>query len=115
MYRLFVFDIDGTLLTSNHHLPESVFSSINKIKSKGCQITLATGRSSQWTGPVLDELQVELPHISSGGSVINNRICNELLFHEPIDSDIVKQMVDIVVCKTKLDMMAYGNSLMATQ
>ena len=94
MYKLFVFDIDGTLLTSDHHLPESVNASIQRIKAKGCQFTVATGRSLVWTKPVLDELKVDIPHISSGGSVIGTRDDNHLIFHQPFENDVIRHILD---------------------
>lgn len=94
MYKLFVFDIDGTLLTSNHHLPETVNDSIQRIKAKGCQFTVATGRSLVWTEPVLEELKVDLPHISSGGSVIGKRNYDHLIFHQPLEFDVVRGILD---------------------
>ena len=45
MIRLIVSDVDGTLLGSDHKLPECNLQAIKKIKEKGIPFALASGRS----------------------------------------------------------------------
>ena len=42
--RIAFFDIDGTLLPPDHHLPESTVAALNILRAKGVQLYLATGR-----------------------------------------------------------------------
>ena len=41
--RIAFFDIDGTLLPPDHHLPESTVAALNILRAKGVQLYLATG------------------------------------------------------------------------
>ena len=44
MKKIAFFDIDGTLLPPDHHLPESTVAALNILRAKGVQLYLATGR-----------------------------------------------------------------------
>ena len=37
--RIAFFDIDGTLLPPDHHLPESTVAALNILRAKGVQLT----------------------------------------------------------------------------
>ena len=42
--RIAFFDIDGTLLPPDHHLPESTVAALNILRAKGVQLYLARCR-----------------------------------------------------------------------
>ncbi|MEL7658821.1 MAG: HAD-IIB family hydrolase, partial [Bacillota bacterium] len=94
MNKVFVFDIDGTLLNGNLHLTDCVLSAINHIKGKGCKITIATGRSALWSIPILDKLQIGIPYISSGGACIKDPVNNNIFFQNNIDKSLVYQLLN---------------------
>ena len=47
MKKIAFFDIDGTLLPPDHHLPESTVAALNILRAKGVQLYLATGRAPE--------------------------------------------------------------------
>ena len=61
--RIAFFDIDGTLLPPDHHLPESTVAALNILRAKGVQLYLATGRPPYH----LHYLKKDLPFEFDGG------------------------------------------------
>ena len=44
--RIAFFDIDGTLLPPDHHLPEPTVAALNILRAKGVQLYLAARRTT---------------------------------------------------------------------
>jgi len=72
-YRLLVFDIDGTLLDSNHLLQEKTRTVLKKCQERGIWVTIATGKNWDAVGPLADELDIRVPLILSNGALLENR------------------------------------------
>ncbi len=70
MGRLFVFDLDGTLLGPDHRLPRETVEFLTRELVHKHRFTIATGRSLASTRPFLRELGVGLPVILYNGAVI---------------------------------------------
>ena len=68
--RIAFFDIDGTLLPPDHHLPESTVAALNILRAKGVQLYLATGRPPYH----LHYLKKDLPFEFDGMVMMNG--CN---------------------------------------
>jgi Cof subfamily protein (haloacid dehalogenase superfamily) len=71
--RLVVSDLDGTLLSPEHTLTDSVKNAVRKFVAAGGLFTIATGRFGPTTRAVVDELDIELPYILCNGAVIEDR------------------------------------------
>lgn len=69
-YRLFVSDIDGTLINEDRKISEENKKMIALYRQRGGQITLATGRSFAETQKFIKELELELPVILCNGAVL---------------------------------------------
>jgi Cof subfamily protein (haloacid dehalogenase superfamily) len=79
-YDLVVTDIDGTLVTSQNTIPTSVGPLIEQVQARGIGVTLATGRPRMTTTPILSELRLTLPYISSGGAFIFDPARQQILY-----------------------------------
>jgi Cof subfamily protein (haloacid dehalogenase superfamily) len=55
---LVALDIDGTVLHEDGHLAPEVVDAVQKARDAGHEVTLATGRSSSMTIPVLERLNI---------------------------------------------------------
>ena len=71
-YKLFVFDLDGTLLTQDFRLTDETLKAFNDIRSLGFRMTVATGRSYKSAKPFLDKLEILEPMVFSNGAVFDN-------------------------------------------
>ncbi len=67
------FDIDGTLLPPDHHLPESTVAALNILRAKGVQLYLATGRPPYH----LHYLKRDLPFEFDGMVMMNGQYCRD--------------------------------------
>jgi hypothetical protein len=63
-------DVDGTLLNSERDVPHENTEVIKDVRSAGVLVTLVTGRSTFSLEPVLEQFELDVPYICSGGSEI---------------------------------------------
>ena len=68
-YRLFAFDLDGTLLAPDGALPDDVRQFVLEI-SRSARVTIATGRSLASARPYMEELKVRTPVVIYHGAVV---------------------------------------------
>ena len=59
-YKIVFFDIDGTLVDENNHIPQSTIHAVKELRTKGLQVVLATGRSPIHIKNVAKKLNVVL-------------------------------------------------------
>jgi len=70
--RLFVSDLDGTLLQRNGRLSDYAVAGLEALTKKGIPFTVASGRSFASIRHALEPLQLQLPIISSDGALISS-------------------------------------------
>jgi hypothetical protein len=63
-------DVDGTLLNSEREVPHENTEAIKAVRSAGILVTLVTGRSTFSLEPVLEQFELDIPFICSGGAEI---------------------------------------------
>ena len=66
----FCFDIDGTLLPSNHKITESTLNTLKTLQERGHKVVVATGRNY---GSVKDSGVIDM--FDWDGYVLNNGQC----------------------------------------
>lgn len=77
-YRLFVSDIDGTLIGEDRKISEKNKNMIRLYRQLGGQVTLATGRSYLETKKFIEELGLELPVILCNGAILYDPLQDHL-------------------------------------
>ncbi len=82
--KLFVFDIDNTLIS--HHngdavVVESAKEALQIIKDNGCKPILATGRPYNTVEHIMDDLDISDAILSNGSTVVLNK---EIIYNRPI-------------------------------
>ena len=70
MYKLLALDLDGTLLNSYGEVSEATKNALQKAKSQGVEIVLASGRPISSTESLAIELGVDNYLISGNGSAV---------------------------------------------
>lgn len=92
MIKLFISDLDGTLLSTENEVTDSDFLAIQKAKKEGIDIALATGRMDDEIKQIEKRLGVAVHRISQNGtSVITNE--NHQLLSRTLDPAIAKQII----------------------
>ncbi|WP_202078328.1 HAD family hydrolase [Caldalkalibacillus salinus] len=76
--KLVAIDVDGTLLTDEHELTEHTKNTILKLKDKGIQVILASGRGPTSCIPFVNQLNLTEPLITHNGAVIYHPVTGEV-------------------------------------
>ncbi|CAG7657191.1 Cof-type HAD-IIB family hydrolase [Paenibacillus allorhizosphaerae] len=71
--RLIVSDLDGTLLSEDNRLSDSVIDAVRRFRASGGLFTIATGRFGPSAQPIVDSLDIDIPYILCNGCVIADR------------------------------------------
>lgn len=70
-YRMAAFDLDGTLLNSNHQLSDRTVEYLRKLHSRGFIIAIATGRSAACAAHIIEKL--DLAPVSQTDAGVSSR------------------------------------------
>ncbi|PAT01698.1 hypothetical protein CI105_05490 [Candidatus Izimaplasma bacterium ZiA1] len=95
MYKLVVSDVDGTLLNSDHQLLDETKEYLISLKKQNILFTLASGRHNDLMKKLYDELEIEIPAISSNGSFVGNPITKDTLYQSVIDTNVILNAVKL--------------------
>lgn len=95
MYKLAVFDLDGTLLDKHHEISEENLYAIKKLESKGCKIVIATGRPDMLVKEYVKKMDILEPVISCNGAMIRNPFTKEVVFKKVIAKEDVKAIIEL--------------------
>jgi Cof subfamily protein (haloacid dehalogenase superfamily) len=68
-YKIVFFDIDGTLLNTDHTIPEETRRAVRQLKENGVRVAIATGRAPYHLLPVAKELGIDT-YVGFNGSYV---------------------------------------------
>jgi len=94
-YELFIFDLDGTLLSQDSSLPQEAVEFLRSL-SERAKVTLATGRSLASTRPYLRRLGITTPTILYNGAVVIDPISERPLFMRRIPKELALKVLEVV-------------------
>ncbi|RNB89297.1 Cof-type HAD-IIB family hydrolase [Brevibacillus nitrificans] len=95
-YKIVFFDIDGTLLNTKHAIPAATIEAVQRLKEKGVQIAIATGRSPYHLSKIANQLGIDT-FVSFNGSYVVSK--GNVIAHTPFSTETL----------AKLEGMADGN------
>src|SRR6266567_8030493 len=84
-FKLVAIDIDGTLVDSQNRLPAGIAPLIREVRAKGIEVTLVSGRAKLKMMPLMKELGLTLPYISSGGAYIADPADHTVIHYRSLD------------------------------
>lgn len=90
--KLFVTDMDGTLLNSERKISEGNKAAIKKAVEAGVIFTIATGRMHASALPFAQELGVEVPIITYNGALIKTTAGKEI-YASYLEPELIKELV----------------------
>jgi hypothetical protein len=99
-YRLFISDVDGTLLNSNHELHPDTIQAFQALRSFGIDTTIATGKIFSSVSDLVFQLGISSPVILGQGAIIQDKDRNVLLWRglPPEVAEIVFKASELYGC-----------------
>ena len=94
MKKLVFFDVDGTLVTRNNHIPKSTIYAVKELKQNGVTPVIATGRAPLLVNEIVDKLDIDT-YIAMNGQYIVYE--GQVIYANPIDMELVDRMVSFAV------------------
>ena len=96
-YKLFVADMDGTLLNDNKKLSDKNIQSIKKLQEFGVRFAVATGRHDSMIKTYLKHLDLQVPVISCNGAVVREPFSDQIFLAQPLPKEQSLQVIEL--CK----------------
>lgn len=93
--KLIATDLDGTLLRGDHTISERTKRVFSKFREHEGKIVLSTGRAFFGTEKIAKELGIKGIVITYNGARIYDLERDEIIAHEPIDSEHVLELIKI--------------------
>ncbi|MET3292733.1 UNVERIFIED_CONTAM: Cof subfamily protein (haloacid dehalogenase superfamily) [Brevibacillus sp. OAP136] len=91
MIKLFVTDLDGTLLDDEKQVPEKNRQALRELAAAGVEVCLASGRMHGELTTIMDDLRVTCHRISQNGSFVYT--CEEKLLHsDAFEPELAKEL-----------------------
>ena len=94
--RMFVADLDGTLLNDKGEVSRGALAAIERLRSRGVEFIPATGRSLPECVHVMKAIRHEGRMIAAGGALVHECRRGDVLLRRPIAADLVKRLVEVV-------------------
>ncbi|MDE5770724.1 MAG: HAD family hydrolase [Ruminococcus sp.] len=95
MKRLYISDLDGTLLNNDAKLSDFTVKSINSLTEKGLYFTFATARSVYSAKPITSALNINIPYILMNGVSIYNPTDDRYIKNEYINSEVSSEVIRV--------------------
>ena len=93
MIKLFVSDIDGTILISGKKISARNIQAVQQMVAAGITVTIATGRMYSAALPIAKELGVNVPIITYDGALIKS-VEGEILHCEYLPADLIVEITN---------------------
>jgi Cof subfamily protein (haloacid dehalogenase superfamily) len=94
--RLYISDLDGTLLRNDATLSGYAKRKLNKLLSQGLHFTVASARNVHSVRTLLDGVNMNLPVIGSNGAYISEFKTGSPLMINSIDNDVAKTIFSLI-------------------
>ncbi len=98
MYKMLIFDLDGTAIpnTSEGMPSENLVHTVHKLQEKGLKVCAATGRPLFNSKAILQKLGLHDPCIISGGTQVIDPITEEILWEMNMSEMQVEEIMNVV-------------------
>lgn len=93
--ELYISDLDGTLLNSNQKISQETLEVLNNLIEKGLNFSIATARSFNSAGAILEPLNLKLPIILHNGVFIYDPVTEKNILSNYIPQKAAVDMIEI--------------------
>lgn len=114
MKKLYVTDLDGTLLNSQIKLSSYTIDTLNRLIQSNLMITYSTARSFYTTSKLLNQVNFQLPCITYNGVYVIDAKTGEVLRKNLLEHSIFNEVMDIAK-KLKLKPFVFGKTALGEE
>lgn len=93
--RLYISDLDGTLLNNDAKLSDFTVKTVNLLAEKGMCFTFATARSVYSAKPITSALNINIPYILMNGVSIYNPLNDRYIKNEYISPETSSEIIGV--------------------
>lgn len=94
-YRLFVTDLDGTLLNSDKKITADNKAALKKLVDSGVEVVLASGRHPALIRGYADELGLNTPIVACNGAMVKDLKTEELMYINKMSSKSILKVLEV--------------------
>jgi Cof subfamily protein (haloacid dehalogenase superfamily) len=94
-YKACFFDIDGTLVRSDHSISQPVIDAVRRLEKEGIAPVIATGRSYEALLPVKETLGISSPVICYNGAMIVNGKDGSIMTHHTLPDSATRSIISL--------------------
>lgn len=94
-FKACFFDIDGTLVRSDHTISQVVINAVQRLEREGVAPVIATGRSYEALLPVKEKLGLHSPVICYNGAMIVDGKDNSIMTHHTLPDDAAGEIIQM--------------------
>jgi hypothetical protein len=95
-FKMAAFDMDGTLLNSEHQLSDRTIASIKMIANAGMLVLLATGRMTSAVKKHLEKLGTPGLVVSHNGALVKDVKTGKIYHHETVPLNVVTRLLEML-------------------
>lgn len=95
-FKMVAFDMDGTLLNSDHKLSDRTIVSIKTIADRGILVLLATARMTSAIKNHIEKLGTSGIVVAHDGALVKDVITGQVYHHETIPKNLVVQLLELL-------------------
>lgn len=107
----YIFDLDGTLLTSSKQLTPNTITEINKLHQRGDYVFIATGRPYYMNKKIIADLNIKTPIINANGAAIFDPTTNKVIYANNYTTEEATTICKILL-ENEIDFLAYSTTMM---
>ncbi len=89
--KLWITDLDGTIINSKNEISEKMFDTIQKVKAAGVKVVIATGRMFRGAKPIADYLSLDTPVVCYQGAMA--RLNDEIIWQASLKLNDTKEVI----------------------
>ena len=94
--KLLALDLDGTLLRDDLTISSRNKEAIKKVRAKGVEVVIATGRPNSAAVKYIKELELDSYLITYNGALIKDIKKDKIIKHSPVELEISYEILDYV-------------------
>lgn len=99
--KIYVSDLDGTLLNSNQQVSDKSKDILNKLIDKGIKFTVATARTPATVVPILHDIHINIPAVMMNGVLLYDIQKQKFLDVKSINDSTASKVLEVFKSENK--------------